>query len=50
MQHLDLLLQHLDETLQHTSKTHETLETYTCNMRFQRNIYLLLRLMETHRC
>jgi hypothetical protein len=29
--------------LQHTSKTSETLETYSCNMRFQRNITWLLR-------
>jgi hypothetical protein len=28
--------------LQHTSKTYETLEIYVCNMKFQRNIFLLL--------
>jgi hypothetical protein len=28
--------------LQHTYKIYETLETYACNMRFQRSIYLLL--------
>ena len=38
---LDLLLQHPYETLQHTSETSETLETYTCNMHFHRNISLL---------
>ena len=35
--------------LQHISKTSETLETYFCNMRFQRNISLLLRRMEARR-
>jgi hypothetical protein len=33
--------------LQHTS---ETLETYACNMRFQRNVTLLLERMKAHRC
>jgi hypothetical protein len=32
--------------LQHTSETTETLETYACNMRFQRNVTLLLGRME----
>jgi hypothetical protein len=32
--------------LQHPFGTSETLETYFCNMRFQRNISLLLRRME----
>ena len=35
--------------LQHTSKTSETLETYACNMCFQRNISLLLGRMEARR-
>jgi hypothetical protein len=33
--------------LQHTS---ETIETYSCNMRFQRNTSLLLSKMEARRC
>jgi hypothetical protein len=32
--------------LQHISETPETLETYVCNMRFQRNITLLFGQME----
>jgi hypothetical protein len=36
--------------LQHTSKTSEIIETYSCNMRFQRNISLLLDRMEARRC
>ena len=35
--------------LQHASKTSKTLETYVCNMRFQHNIFLLLRQMEARR-
>jgi hypothetical protein len=35
--------------LQRTSKTSKTLETYYCNMRFQRNIHLLLGRMEARR-
>ena len=35
--------------LQHTTKTSETIETYAWNMRFQRNIYLLLRTMKARR-
>jgi hypothetical protein len=37
------------KNLQYTSKTSETLETYACNMRFQRNISLLLRRTEACR-
>jgi hypothetical protein len=33
--------------LQHTSKISKTLKIYSYNMRFQRNIYLLLGRMET---
>ena len=36
--------------LQHTSETSEIIETYSCNIRFQCNISLLLSRMETHRC
>jgi hypothetical protein len=36
--------------LQHTFQTPETLETYVCNMRFQRNISMLLRRMEARLC
>ena len=32
--------------LQHTSETYEILETYACNVRFQRNISMLLGRME----
>jgi hypothetical protein len=32
--------------MQHLDKTSETLETYTCNVRFQRNITLLLERIE----
>jgi hypothetical protein len=32
--------------LQHTSKTTETLETYACNIHFQRNVTLLHVRME----
>jgi hypothetical protein len=32
--------------MQHISKTTETLETYACNIRFQRNVTLLLKQME----
>jgi hypothetical protein len=38
MQHPDLLLQYPYEQLQHTSETSETVETYTCNMRFQQTL------------
>jgi hypothetical protein len=36
--------------LPHTYETCETLETYACNMRFQRNVTLLLGRMEALRC
>jgi hypothetical protein len=36
--------------LQHISKTSETIETYFCNMHFQRNVSLLLGKIEAHRC
>ena len=35
--------------LQHTYEILETLEIYICNIRFQRNISLLLGRMEAHR-
>ena len=35
--------------LQHPFQTSETLETYFCNKRFQRNIFLLLEKMEARR-
>ena len=38
----DICMKHL----QHTSETSEILKTYACNMRFQRNIILLLGRME----
>jgi hypothetical protein len=50
MQHPGLNLQHGRKHLQHTSETSETLETYVCNMRFQRNISLLLRRIESRCC
>ena len=50
MQHSDLLLQNIYiQQLQHTSETSETLETYYCNMRFQRSIRLLLERIEACR-
>jgi len=49
MQHPDILLQHQYETLATFSETFEILETYAYNMRFHRNISLLLARMETHR-
>jgi hypothetical protein len=36
--------------LQHTSETTETPETYSCNMCFQRSIYLLLGRMDARGC
>jgi hypothetical protein len=36
--------------LQYNSETPKTLKTYVCNMRFQRNISLLLGQTEAHRC
>ena len=36
--------------LQHTFETSETIETYSCNMRFQHNISLLLGRMDARRC
>jgi len=44
MQYPDLLLQHPSKTL--ATYISETSETYACNMRFQRNITLLLGRME----
>jgi hypothetical protein len=38
------------EHLQHTSEIFETIKTYSCNIRFQCNISLLLGRMEAHRC
>ena len=35
--------------MQHTSETSDILETYACNIRFQRNTFLLLGGMEAHR-
>jgi hypothetical protein len=37
------------EHLQHTSDTSKTLETYSCNISFQRNICLLLGRLKAHR-
>jgi hypothetical protein len=49
MQHLDPLLQHLYEnTCNLLLKSSETVETYVCNIRFQRNIFMLLERMEAH--
>jgi hypothetical protein len=45
MQHLDLLLKHLKH-LQHIFEISETLEIYASNMRFHRNITLLLGRMD----
>ena len=36
--------------LQHPDETSETLETYACNMGFQRNVILLLGRMDARRC
>jgi hypothetical protein len=36
--------------MQHPDKTYETLETFACNMRFQRNVTLVLgRMKARHR-
>jgi hypothetical protein len=35
--------------MQHPNETFETLQTYTCNIRFQRNVTLQLEGMEAHR-
>ena len=50
MQHPDLLYNTDIKYLQHTSEISETLETYASNMRFQRNVTLLLGRMEARRC
>ena len=38
------------KNLQHTSETSKIIETYSCNMRFQLNISLLLDKMEARQC
>jgi hypothetical protein len=35
--------------MKHLKHTSETIETYSCNMHFQRNISLLLGIMEARR-
>ena len=50
MQHLDLFCNIHKKHLQYTFETYETLETYACNMRFQRNIFLVLGRLEARWC
>ena len=50
MRNIPIYFRNIDvQHLQHTSKTSETLETYYYNMRFQRNICLLVGRMEARR-